>query len=336
MNPALPPHVQMLHLLTGYWISQSIHVAAVLGVADLLKDGPKSSTELAAATGTHAPSLYRLLRALASVGVFAEEPHDRFRLTPLAECLRSDRPDSQRSLAIMNGEEHYRSWGDLLYSVRTGKTAFDHVYGKPVFDFLAENPKSAAVFDEAMTGVHGTETTAMLDSYDFSRFGTIIDIGGGNGTVLTAILQRYSALRGILYDRPHVVERARPRLDKAGVAQRCQTIGGDFFAAVPPGGDAYFMRHIIHDWDDGKAHTILANCRKVMTPAARLLLVETVIPPGNEPSFAKFLDLTMLVVPGGMERTEAEYRALFGRAGFRLDRIVPTKGDVSVIEGVPV
>jgi hypothetical protein len=326
----------MLRLLTGYWISQSIHVVAVLGVADQLKDGPKSSNELAAATGAHAPSLYRLLRALASTGVFAEEGPDRFRLTPLAECLLSDRPGSQRSLAIMNGEEHYRAWGDLLYSVRTGKPAFDHIFGKPVFDYIAGNPRAAAIFDDAMTGVHGVETAAMVEGYDFARFGTVLDVGGGNGGVLTTILQRHPAVRGVLYDRAHVIERARPRLQAAGLIDRCQLVGGDFFTSVPPGSDAYVMRHIIHDWDDGKSETILKNCRAAMTSAARLLVIETVIPPGNEPCFAKFLDLTMLAIPGGQERTEAEYRALFGTAGFRLERIVPTKSSVSVIEGVPV
>jgi ubiquinone/menaquinone biosynthesis C-methylase UbiE len=331
-----PPHLQMLDLITGYWVSQSVHVAAVLGVADHLIDGPKTSAELATATGAHASSLYRLLRALASVGIFTLEGHDRFRLTPLSECLLSDRPGSQRALAIMNGEEHFRAWGDLLYSVQTGKPAFDHVYGKPVFDYIAGNPRAAAIFDDAMTGVHGAETAAMVDAFDFSRFGTVIDVGGGNGSVITAILQRYPAVRGILYDRPHVVERARPRLDAAGVSARCQTVSGDFFSSVPPGADAYLMRHIIHDWDDDKSLTILRNCRKVMTPAARLLLIETVIPPGNEPCFAKFLDLTMLAIPGGLERTEAQYRTLFASAGFRLERIVPTKADVSVIEGVPV
>ena len=335
MTPSLPPHLQMLNLLTGYWISQSVHVAAVLGVADHLKDGPKTGAELAAATGAHAHSLYRLLRALASVGVFAEEGNDRWRLTPLAECLLSDRPGSQRSLAIMNGEEHFRAWGDLLYSVRTGNPAFDHVYGQPVFDYLAGNPRAATVFDDAMTGVHGAETAAMVEAFDFTPFGTVIDVGGGNGTVITAILQRYPSVRGILYDRQHVIDRARPHLDTSGVSARCQAVAGDFFAAVPPGGDAYLMRHIIHDWDDGKSLTILRNCRKVMTPAARLLLIETVIPAGNDPCFAKVLDLTMLAIPGGLERTEAEYRALFAAAGFRLGRIVPTKASVSVIEGVP-
>ncbi len=212
-----PPHIQMLNLLTSYWVSQSVCVAAVLGVADHLKDQSRSSAELAQTTGTHAHALYRLLRALASVGVFAEEGHDRWRLTPLAECLLSDRPDSQRSYAIINGEEHFRAWGDLLYSIRTGKPAFDHVFGKPVFDYIAGNPRAAALFDEAMTGVHGAETAAMLDAFDFSRFGTVLDVGGGNGTVLTAILHHHPALRGVLYDLPHVVER-RPAAPRRGLA----------------------------------------------------------------------------------------------------------------------
>src|SRR6516165_2564280 len=206
------PQAVMARLLTGYWISQSLHVAAQLGVADLLKDGPQSVAHLAEATGTHARSLYRLLRALASEGVFAEDEQGRFVLTPLADCLRSDVPNSQRSMAIMNGEEHYRSWGELLYSVQTGQTAFEKLYGQPVFDYLAAHPRQARIFDEAMVGVHGPETKAMLDAYDFSAFGTLVDVGGGNGSLLLATLQRHPSLRGVVYDRPDVIELAQANL----------------------------------------------------------------------------------------------------------------------------
>jgi hypothetical protein len=269
------------------------------------------------------------------VGVFAEDGQRRFALTPLGDTLRSDVPGSQQAGAIMAGEEHYRAWGELLFCVRTGQTGFDKIYGRPIFDYLADNPEAAWIFDKAMVAVHGTETAAMLDAYDFSAFGVLVDVGGGNGSLLTQVLQKNPKLQGVLYDLPHVVQRAHAGLEAAALTGRCQTIGGSFFVAVPPGGDAYLLRHIIHDWDDAKALTILRNIRKVIPPTGRLLVVESVIPPGNDPGFAKLLDLTMLVIPGGMERTEIEYRALYEKAGFRLQRIVPTAAEVSVIEGSP-
>jgi hypothetical protein len=329
------PQAVMSRLLTGYWIAQALHVAAQLGIADLLKDGPKSVSHLAEATGTHARSLHRLLRALASEGVFAEDEQGRFGLTPLAECLRNDVPNSQRSMAIMNGEEHYRCWGELLYCVQTGRTAFEKLYGQPIFQYLASHPRQARIFDEGMVGVHGAETKAMLDAYDFGGIGTLVDIGGGNGSLLLAALQRYRSLRGIVFDRPDVIERARANIKAAGLESRCTLVGGSFFEAVPSGGDVYLMRHIIHDWTDEQNRTILRNCRKIVPPSGKLLLIESVIPTGNEPCFAKLLDLTMLVIPGGMERTEAEYRELLASAGFRLARVVPTSAHVDVIECVP-
>jgi SAM-dependent methyltransferase len=330
---SLSQQQQMMRMLTGYWVSQALYVAAKLGLADSLKDGPRTAADLAAATKAHPKALYRLLRALASVGVFAEDDRHRFTLTPLAECLRSDVPGSQRSLAIMAGEEHYQAFGRLLYSVQTGQIAFDKLYGMPVFDFLQQHPEQAQVFDEAMVGVHGRETGAMLDSYDFSGVRVLADLGGGNGSLLTAVLRKYPAMRGVLFDLPRVVERAKANVQAAGLIQHCQVVGGSFFEAVPGGADAYLLRHIIHDWDDAKARTILQNVYRAMGKDGRLLLVESVLPPGNAPSFAKLLDLTMLVIPGGQERTEEEYRKLYEDAGFRLCRIVPTKAEVSVIEG---
>lgn len=329
------PQAVMARLLTGYWISQALHVAAHLGIADLLKEGPQTVTHLAKATGTHERSLYRLLRALASEGVFAEEGQGRFVLTPLGECLRSDVPNSQRAMALMNGEEHYRCWGELLYSVQTGQPAFDKLYGQPIFPYLAAHPRQARIFDEGMVGVHGAETKAMLDAYDFHGIGTLADIGGGNGSLLAATLQRHPSLHGLLFDRPDVIERARTNLRAAGLENRCTLLGGNFFETIPGGGEVYLMRHIIHDWNDEQSRTILRHCRKVVPPSGKLLLIESVIPPGNEPSFAKLLDLTMLAIPGGMERTEAEYRELLASAGFHLARVVPTAAHVDVIECVP-
>jgi hypothetical protein len=330
-----PAFRQMFDLLTGYWVSQSIHVAAKLKLADRVQSGPRTAADLARETATHPQSLHRLLRALASVGCFAEDEQGRFGLTPLAECLL-DRHGSQHALALMMGDEHYRAWTELLYSVRTGKPAFDHLYGKPIFDYLQAHPEQAKIFDAAMTGVHGPETQAMLDSYNFAGFGTVVDIGGGNASVITTVLKTHARLKGLLFDLPGVIERARGAIAAAELSGRCSAIGGSFFEAVPAGGDAYMMRHIIHDWDDDKALTILRNVRKVIPPTGKLLVIESVIEAGNAPDFGKLLDLNMLVLPGGQERTAEEYRALYARAGFRLDRIVPTPAKVSVIEGAPV
>jgi hypothetical protein len=334
-KPTLPPQIALLQLISGYWVSQAIHVAARLGIADLLKAGPKHTDDLARSAQAHPHALYRLLRALASVGVFTEVGERTFRNTPMSDCLRGDVPNSQRSAAVSMGEEHYRAWGELAYSVQTGKIAFDKIFGKPIFQYLAENPRSAQLFDETMVGVHGMETALMLDAYDFSKFRTLVDVGGGNGSLLSLTLQRHPKLKAILFDRPDVIDRAKANLQSAGIADRCQGVGGNFFESAPAGGDAYLLRHIIHDWYDAESRAILGNIRKVIPPDGKLLIVESVIPAGNEPFFGKFLDLTMLVIPGGMERTEAEYRELLKSAGFALQRIVPTKGEVSVIEGTP-
>ena len=319
-------------MLTGYWIAQAVYVAAKLGIADLLHDGPKDCHELAAATSSHAPSLYRLLRMLASQGVFQEDDQNRFALTPLADCLRAAAPHSQRAVALMMGEEHYRAWGDLMHSIQTGECAFEHAYGQNIFDYLASHPEQGRVFDAAMTGIHGRESAAMLDVYDFSDVRTLADVGGGNGSLLAATLARYPHLQGLLFDMPRVIELARANLQAAGVGQRSRVVGGSFFEEIPSGADAYLLRHIIHDWDDERSTVILKNCRRAMSKGARLLLVESVIPVGNDPSFGKLLDLNMLVMPGGAERTEQEYRQLLQGADFELARIVPTRADVDVIE----
>ena len=330
------PQDQMAGMITGYWVSQMVHVAAKLELADRLADGPRTADELAALTRTHARSLYRLLRALASVGIFSEGGDQRFSQTPLSEGLRKDVPGSQWAMAVMMGEEHYHAWGDLRESVRTGQTAFDRLYGKPLFEYLGEHPEHARVFDAAMTSIHGRETQAVLDAYDLSGIGVLADIGGGNGSNLIGILGRYPEMKGILFDLLHVVERAAANLERAGLSNRCEVVGGDFFGSIPIRADAYFLRHIIHDWDDEKAGLILRNIRTSMPQGARLLVFEHVLPPGDEPSFGKLLDLNMLLLPGGVERTADEFRRLYEGSGFRLTRIVPAQGDLSVIEGEPV
>jgi hypothetical protein len=326
---------QLNQMIVGCWTSRLIYVAAKLRLADRVADGPRSAEELAEAAGVAPRPLYRLLRSLASVGVFAQEADGRFQLNPLSEGLREGGPESLRAIALMIGEEQDRCWDDLLDTVRTGETAFDRLYGRPVFDYLGEHPGEAKIFDAAMTGFSGRAMQAMLDAYDLSGVGTLADVGGGLGTNLAAALNRYPGMRGLLFDQPHVIERARPRLEAAGVAERCAVQGGNFFEGAPVGADAYLLGHIIHDWDDDKAGLILDNLRRAMPAGAKLLLVEYVLPEGNGSSFGKLLDVHMMVVTGGLERTEAEYRRLFAAHGFLLSRVVPTAGEISVVEGVP-
>jgi ubiquinone/menaquinone biosynthesis C-methylase UbiE len=336
-NQAMPPQLAVLQMASGYWVSRSIYVAAKLRIADLLKDSPKSCDELATATGTNAPSLYRVLRALASLGVFAETELNHFTLTPLATCLQSDTPNSVRARVIMLGEEQYRAWGELMHSVQTGGSSFEHIYGMNLFEYLAQNPESAKIFDESMTNLSVIQSAAIAASYDFSSIQTLVDVAGGQGLLIASILKSNPTLKGVLFDQPHVIERAKRFLEAEGVLERCQLAAGNFFESVPEGGDAYILKYIIHDWDDERAIAILKQCHKVMPANGKILVAEQVIPPGNEPFRGKFLDLNMLVMtPGGRERTEAEYRALFEKAGFKLTRIVPTQDEMSIIEGIPV
>lgn len=334
---AAPPDVALAQLVFGKCVSMAISVAAKLRIADKLAAGPRSAADLARETGAHAPSLYRLLRALAGVGVFAEDADGRFRLTPMAEYLRTGVPGSLRGVADYCGSDwSWRAWGHLLDSVRTGETAFDRVFGEPCFDYLAKHPEDSAVFNEGMTGFSSMVAPAVAEAYDFSKFGTVVDVGGGHGILLTTILKSFPTVRGVVFDAPHVVEGATEPIRAAGLADRCRTEGGDFFRVVPAGGDAYLMKHIIHDWPDDKATTILKNCRKAVNPGGKLLLVEIVIKPGNEPDVGKIIDLEMLVLPSGRERTEAEYAKLFAGAGWKLTRVVPTKSPMQVVEGEPV
>lgn len=326
------PFQQLDGMITAYWVSQAIYAAAKFGIADHLKDGPRSVEDLARVTSTNPDALYRLLRALASRGIFAEGQPRQFALTPLAEPLRSDVPGSKRALALMSGDEQFRTWAEIDYSIQTGKIAFDKVFGKPVFEYLSENPDKARIFDAAMVGIHGRETDAILDVYDLSGVGVLADIGGGNGSQITGILRKYRETKGILFDLPHVIERAKEHIQSAGLSDRCRLVGGNFFEAVPEGADVYMLRHIIHDWDDEKSLTILRNCHRAMSSSSKLLVVESVIPPGNQPFGGKFLDLVMLLIPGGKERTEEEYRTLFDRAGFHLTRVVGTATEFSLIE----
>jgi hypothetical protein len=327
----------LLQMLTGCWISQALYVVATLGIADLLREGPRSHVMLAEATQTHAGALYRILRALASVGVFAEDEERRFTLTPPAELLRSDAPGSLRAFAIMLGSrEHWRAWEGAMHSAKTGQPAFDHVFGMPLFQYFATHPESASVFDHAMTSRGALENAAILAAYDFAAAHKLVDVGGGQGTLLSSLIAAYPDARGVLFDLPHVIAAVRERAERKGETGRCEYVGGDFFATVPSGGDCYLLKKVIHDWGDQQALQILTNCRKAISDTGRLLMIEPVIPPGNDVAFSKLLDLLMLVWnAGGRERTEEEHAALLILAGFRQNRVVPTSAGVSIIEAIP-
>jgi SAM-dependent methyltransferase len=321
-------------MVTGLRVAQMVHVVAKLGIADLLESGPKSCDELAAATGAHAPSLYRLLRGLGSLGLFTEGADQQFALTPLGDHLRTGASESLRDLAIFWSEDwHWRLWGELLQSVQTGEPATRRLWGMELFEYLGQNPEASAGFDRAMTGSYLERNAALLSTFDFSGIGTLVDVGGGHGRLLAAILARNPAMRGILFDRPEVVAGAQEVLRAADVADRCERVGGSCFESVPEGGDVYLLAAVIHSWDDAEAAVVLRNCGRAMGPRSRLLVVEHVIPPRDESHRGKLTDVEMLLV-GGRERTEPEFRALLDSAGFRLTRIVPTGAPHSVIEAV--
>jgi hypothetical protein len=321
---------QLRRLGIGFQISQAIHVAARLGIADLLAGGARTSDELAEETGTHADSLYRLLRALATVGVLHEEPGRRFALTPLGEPLRSDAEGSLAGWARFMGRPYFwEAWTALEHSVRTGENAFRAVHGTDVWSYRSEHPEESALFDGAMAALTGAANRAVLAAYDFARFGTLADIGGGNGTLLAAILSANPGMRGILFDQPHVVAGATDVL--APVADRCTVVSGSFFESVPAGADAYLLKWIIHDWEDPEATAILRTCRAALD-GGTILVIERVVGPPNEDPATAFGDLNMLVAPGGRERTLDEFERLFADAGLALAGSTPTASGSHVIQ----
>jgi hypothetical protein len=334
----LPPPFALFRIVTGYYVSRAIYVAARLGIADLLAEGRRSHDELAKATGAHADSLRRVLRLLASAGVFIEEDDGKFALTPIGACLRSDVPGSMRAAALLFGGITQQAWGDLLHSVETGESAFRRVFGMDSFDYMAEHPDEAANFDAAMAGFTKHIAIAVVAAYDFSPFRRIVDVGGGNGALLAGILRANPTLTGIVFELPDVAIRTREQIHKLGLAGRCEIVGGDFFKEVPSGGDAYLLKHVIHDWNDHRATEILRTCRRAMGAEAKLLLVEGIYPPridqSDESRGAAANDVNMLVCTGGRQRSEAEFRTLYDAAGLRLTRIVPTQTPVKMIEGV--
>ena len=334
--PALPPQILLYQMATGHYLSRALDLAATLGVADRLKDGPRPVGELAQATATHTPSLHRLLRFLASAGVLVELADGTFGLTPIGECLRTDIPGSAHAMVkLFAGPRIQDNWKDLEYCVRTGEPAYRQ---RGITDpFSSQTPEEAANFDAAMANFTRFIAIAVAGAYDWTPFGTVVDVGGGNGALLIGLLQATPALRGIVFDLPAAAERATKQIAASALTERCRAVGGDFFKAVPEGGDAYLLKHVIHDWSDEQAVTILRSCHRAMPATGKLLIVEGIYPPRIDQSLesrgAAANDVNMLVNTGGRQRSESEFRALYDAAGFTLTRIVPTPARVAVIEG---
>ncbi len=334
IQPAPPPDAILMQMLFGAQMQRSVCLAARLGIPDLLAERAQTAEELAAKTGTHAPSLYRLLRTLASIGVFAENAEKKFELTPLSALLRSDALGSVRDFAVMMGEEWiWQAWGELPYSVKTGGVAHEKAQGMGSFEFFQKNAEAGKVFNAAMTNFTRAIIPAVVEAYDFSPLNKLVDIAGGHGLLLAGILKANPRLQGVLFDLPFVIEGAGGLLKEEGVSERIELVSGNFFESVPAGADAYMMKHIIHDWDDGSSIKILRNIRSAMSENGKVLIVEMVVPESNEPHPSKALDILMLVMEGGKERTKDEYGKLLEASGLRLTKVIPTMSPYSVIEG---
>jgi SAM-dependent methyltransferase len=329
-------HALMTQMVMGFLPSAAVGVAAELGIADHLAREPMTAEQLGEAIKSNPRNLHRLLRFLASLGIFEADADNRFKLTPLASLLRSDIEGSMRPMARMVLRMGPRAADRLIDGVRTTECPFEVAFGQPLFEFLSARPEDAAIFDAAMNGFHGPEAPAVLDAYNFSEVSTLADIGCGNGHVLSGIMKRYPKMRGIFFDQAHVIDRSRAAIDGEGVTNRAQLISGNFMESVPAGADAYHLRHIIHDWTDEPSVQILKNIRRAIPPKGRLLVVEAVVPEGNDPSISKIFDVAMMLWPKGLERTEKEYRDLYKAAGFELSGITPTQSPVSVVEGRPL
>ena len=336
MAKTLSPSDVMKNLTIGYWVARLIHVAAKLRLADLLKGRSRTVEDLATAAGVQPVALYRVLRALASVGVFAEAKGRRFKLTPLGATLQTGVPASMHGWALMINENWgWDAWKELLYGVKTGEVPFLKAHGVPIFEYFEKHPENLAVFGESMTSLSRTENPAVASAYTFSGFRTLVDVAGGHGSLLATILKANPKLKGVLFDQRSVIVRAEKdqHVTAKGIAERCKLESGNFFESVPQGGDAYIMKYILHDWNDEACVKILANCRAAMSEKGKVLVVDNVIAPGNDPSWGKLLDIQMLII-GGRERTKKEFAALFAEARLKLTRIVPTKGPLSIVEGI--
>ncbi len=330
----MPPHVTMAQTITGgLWVTAGLYILAKFDIAERLAKGPRKAAELARETGTHEPSLYRVLRGLASIGFLGETDDGYFSLTPLLETLRPG-PGSLRGLALLWAHPmHLQAWGGFEHCVETGESAFKHVFGMELFDFFARHPEIAGAFDAAMSGFSEIEAEPVAAAYDFAGIATLADIGGGQGLLLGTILAQNPGLEGILFDLPKVVAGADAQLARLGVGDRCRKAGGDMFASVPAA-DAYILKSILHDFSDDQCRKILGNIREAIRPDGRVLIVQEALQPGSGPSAGKLLDLQMLLI-GGRERTESEYAALYSATGFRLTRVIKTQCPLDIIEGVP-
>ena len=324
------------HVGRAHTVPRIIYAAAKPGLADQLASGPKSAAEVAGSIGAHAPSLRRLMRALAGLGILTERAEQRYVLTTLGEALTSGAPGSARASILSAGSHWFQSAFDhIVYSIRSEKTGFEKAHGMSLFDYLSQNPEDKSLFSKSMAGVHSQEVPAIVTAYNFSTSKTIVDIGGATGDLLATILSRHPGPRGVLFDVPHVVAHAPALLEAKQVDNRVTIEGGDFFKAVPKGYDTYILSHLLHDWSEDMCLTILGHVRSAMIPDGRLLIIEMVLPPGDAPHFGKVLDIVMLVMTGGQERTEAEYRELLAKADLRLTRVVRTTSPVSIVEAVP-
>jgi O-methyltransferase domain len=326
---------RLLSLVQGFRASQVTYVVAKLGIADRLAESPRTADELAAGLGVNADRLGRTLRLAAYYGIVAEVSGRRFELTAIGRPLCTGVAGSVKATAVMLGEEHYRAWADLLYSVRTGEPAFDHVFGAPFFDYMTAHPETQATFDAAMSDGVDVFYTSLAESFDFAKSRVVVDVGGGNGSLSAVILKRHPHIEAVIYDQPQVLGAADRYLSSAGVRSRCRLVPGNFFESVPEGGDAYLLSNIVHDWDDERALRILRNCRAAMAPLGAVLLVESVFPEHGQPSRAAMFDVNMMVVLTGRERTEQQYRALFTAADLQLTRVTPISGGECLIEARP-
>jgi len=333
MQHEAPPQAEIFHIIGGYWLSRAVYLAARLKLADAVGDRPTSLSMIARTTGTRPENLRRLMRALAAHGFFQDEGNETFCQTPLSETLRSDRPGSMRAFAEAElGHDHYDSWRNAESCLREGGTAFERLYGMPIWRYYAEHPETNALFGEAMTNLTAIANAAVLSDYQFAPFRRAVDVGGGHGSFLCAILDHHPDASAVLFDLPSVLADAA----KAGFFTRHQArlelAGGNFFEAVPAGGDLYLLKFVLHDWDDERSGEILNNIRRVIDPSGRLVVVEIVLPPMNEPHIGPLIDLNMMVMTGGVERTEVEYRDLLAKSGFRMKRVAGTRSPFSVID----
>ncbi|WP_026770444.1 methyltransferase [Asinibacterium sp. OR53] len=334
-NQLPPPPAQMMQLITGFWTSCCVYSAAKLNIADHLKDKPQTAHQLAEATHSDAPSLYRVLRALSSVGVFKENEDHQFELTSLGNTLQTDAPGSMKAMAIAQLGDHYNAWGNLVYSIKTGHIAFDNIEGMSVWKYYEMHPEEGVNFIKAMSGLTGAVIQHVLPEYDFTSFNTIVDVGGGNGALLVAVLDKAPQAKGIVFDEEYVVAETKKLIAKKGFSSRCETAAGSFFEFIPENADAYLMKMVLHDWNDEQCLQILNNCNKAMKAGSKLLVLDSVIPEGNEPHPGKFMDINMLAMTGGRERTEKEFASLFSNAGLKLARVIPTHSPMfSIVEAI--